>query len=156
MWRLFGRVLLVGMHAYAPFGGISTVANTSHWLMASAETAAAQKHFELTPNKRPKNTLKLSHVQYWHIEKSSKCADTDIAAVRTLMPQPDGVHWQLGAARVWEPGAAGSPGALRIRETRLSLLLLFSLHPPPSSLTASLHGLCNYAAPARAAWSLAN
>lgn len=33
-----GRVLLVGMHAYAPFGGISTVANTSHWLEATIET----------------------------------------------------------------------------------------------------------------------
>lgn len=57
------------MHAYAPFGGISTVANTSHWLMANAETAAAQKHFEQTPDKRPKNTPKHSHMQYLHMKK---------------------------------------------------------------------------------------
>lgn len=56
MQRLFVRVLLVGVHAYAPFGDISTVANSSHCSWLVHKPLWPHKHFEQSPNKTPWNT----------------------------------------------------------------------------------------------------
>lgn len=163
MCRLFGRVLLVGIHAYAPFGGISAVANTSNWFMANTETTAAQQHFEQMPNKRPKNThtftvedettkpyqhmciLTWEDLKYSHIHTQILLRWQLAGAMEdqggSLMQQPDRVHWQLGAGVVNFPwlrtGAAGSP-ELWGSEKADSYSPLFSLHPFPPLLPRSM------------------
>lgn len=73
---------------------------------------------------------------------------------------------RFNAAAWWGALIAGLPGAGNQSSRAAPELLgsgkpgspspVFSLHPPFPSLTPSLDGLCNYAALARVAWSLAN